>query len=106
MDTWLRIGQLVVSALGFLGLIWTIRQKTISDNRAEWWKRYTWATELAKQDDDQAFRLGMFHLRILLTSPLATKTERKIIQDLAVFYESGDNGGESEEADHDIQDER
>lgn len=42
----------------------------------------------------------------LLTSPLATKTERKIVQDLAVFYESGENGGEGEEADHDIQDER
>lgn len=103
LETWLRVGQLLVSILGFGGLIWTIRQKTISDNRAEWWKRYTWASELVQQDDDRSFRLGMHHLTILATSPLATKTEKRIIQQLAI-----EQGllGLGKEAGDDVQDDR
>lgn len=106
LDTWLRLGNLLVSLLGFGGLIWTIRQKTISDNRAEWWKRYTWATDLVREEDDRLFRLGTLHLGILLASPLATKTEQRIVQELAVFYESEENGEEEKEVEDDNQDDR
>lgn len=103
IDIWLRAGQLLVAVLGFSGLILTIHQKTVSDARAEWWKRYTWATDLIREKDDQSFQLGMFHLNILLESPLTTRTEKKIIQELAIVGSNEDNGGTDKEADDDFE---
>lgn len=80
VDIALRITQIAVAFLGFCAVVITIRQKTDSDNRAEWWKRYTWAIERMEQDTDSA----LLHLKVLSDSPLATKTEGRIIQDL--FY--------------------
>lgn len=104
IELWLRSGQLLVSLLGFFGLIWTIHQKTVSDDRAEWWKRYTWAADLIREGDDESFRLGILHLNILVTSPLSTRTEKKIIQELAVEGVSGDNGGTERRAADDYED--
>lgn len=103
IEIWLRLGQLLVALLGFFGLIWTIHQKTVSDNRAEWWKRYTWAADLIREADDDSFRLGILHLNILVTSPLSTRTEQKIIQELAVEGVSGDNRGTERRADDDYE---
>ncbi|MCQ4623649.1 hypothetical protein [Corynebacterium sp. CCUG 70398] len=75
----------------------------MSDARAEWWKRYTWATDLIREKDDQSFHLGMFHLNILLESPLTTRTEKKIIQELAIAGSNNDNGGTDKEADDDFE---
>ena len=101
IEIWLRSGQLLIALLGFFGLIWTIHQKTVSDDRAEWWKRYTWAADLIRKGDDEAFRLGILHLDILVTSPLSTRTEQKIIQKLAIEGTSADNRGNERRDDDD-----
>lgn len=97
LSNWFELGRLiasgvtaVVSIVGFIGVIWTIRQKTASDNRTEWWKRYTWAEEQLNGDYRQASR-GWIHLNILLDSDLATTTEIAIIEALSMELAEGDN---------------
>lgn len=47
MDTeaWLRLVQLIIAGGGLIAVILTLQQKTNSDNRSEWWRRFTWAVE-------------------------------------------------------------
>lgn len=102
MDTtdWIALGQLITAVLGIIGVIVTLRlntravrlsaqtlglnvdaqhHQTDCDNRAHWWERYTWAEELLHRRNRNLQELGWKHLKVLLTSPLATDTEQDII---------------------------
>lgn len=100
---WFELGRLIASALtvvvsivGFGGVVWSIRQKTLSDNRTEWWNRYIWVEEQFN-GDFRSQMLGWTHLEILLDSPLATSSEGTIIQALSLDAISGDNDEERDE---------
>lgn len=105
--------QLVISALGFLGVIVTIavntaavrlsartlqlnvaaqNQKTDADHSQQWWARYEWAQALRRDPDPKEQALGWAHLDILSVSPLATHTEQDFIQLMALHRMTGDNG--------------
>ncbi|MEJ4112260.1 hypothetical protein ACGE24_01130 [Corynebacterium kroppenstedtii] len=102
LTEWIDIAKCVVAVCGFIGLVVTVGQKIRSDNRAEWWKRYTWAVELTmRKDDDEAFHLGFVHLHLLYRSKLTTRTEKQIINELAIEQVSDNDGGQGREAAHD-----
>lgn len=107
-DNWISVLQLLVAIAAVSIAVVTISQKTKADGRAEWWKRYTWATErIAPSASSEDFDLGVFHLEVLSTTALATTTEKQIIQDLVIRYLIWDDGthsdhpDETEEVDHD-----
>ncbi|MBF0582446.1 MULTISPECIES: hypothetical protein [Corynebacterium] len=87
IDHWFKGIQIVITLGGFIAVLMSLRQKTNSDGRAEWWKRYTWAIERLDDDVDDA----LFHLGVLAESSLATKTEAQIVQDLLYKQEMRDN---------------
>lgn len=79
-EGWIRIGQLVVAALGFVAVIVTIRQKTRSDNRAKLWRRYTWATDKSLDEGIEHQLIGWVNLGELGRSMLRTRSEEEVIQ--------------------------
>ena len=100
---WVGLAPSAVGAVAAGAAWWTLRQKINSDNRAEWWKRYTWAVDLMDKDVNEA----TFHLETLAESPLATNAEAVIVQKLlsqSITSNNGDNtpteqeGQEDEEA--------
>lgn len=112
LSEWFELGRLVttiltalVSIVGFAGVVWTIRQRTESDNRSEWWSRYTWVEEQL-DGDYQKQMLGWKHMDILLDSPLATKSEGAIIHALSIEAAPRDDGDEQKEQDDDDDDQR
>ncbi|KQB83384.1 hypothetical protein [Corynebacterium oculi] len=85
-DVVIRLLQVLVAGVGLAiaqkGLRYTVRtlaQKTESDNRAEWWKRYTWAMEKVYDDREKVRATGWELMVFLSQSPLATHTEVEII---------------------------
>lgn len=107
MDTtdWIALGQLVTAVLGIIGVIVTLRlntravrlsaqtlglnvdaqhHQTDCDNRAHWWERYTWAEELRLSPVPARQELGWDHMPLLIASPLATSTEKLVIQLIAL----------------------
>lgn len=92
MDTeaWLRLVQLFIAAGGLVAVFLTLWQKWLSDNRTEWWKRFTRSVKnahspTATEDTCKAARI---ELRELYDGTLAGQTERRLIVD---FYEETDN---------------
>lgn len=71
-----------------------LAQKAESDNRAEWWKRYTWAMEKIYDEREEVTSTGWELLGFLSQSPLATDTEVEIINRLTM---PGSGDTESEE---------
>lgn len=86
-DVWFKGMQIIITLGGFIAVLISIHQKTNSDDRAEWWKRYTWAIERLDDDVDEA----LFHLGVLTESSLATETEAQLVQDLLYKQEMRDN---------------
>jgi hypothetical protein len=89
-DQWLRLVQIVVAAVGIFAAVVTLWQKKRADNRAEWWRRYTWATEQSFSKEPHESLVGWVNLDILSMSPLATSTEYEVIQTLSTKAE-GEN---------------
>ncbi|WPF66061.1 MULTISPECIES: hypothetical protein [unclassified Corynebacterium] len=90
-DVVVRLLQVLVAGVGLSiaqqGLRYTVRtlaQKTESDNRAEWWKRYTWAMEKVYDEREEVMVTGWELIDCLSQSPLATHTEVEIINFLIV----------------------
>lgn len=81
----------LAAIVAILGVRWTINQKDISDRRAEWWRRATWAIEHTESADDDKAKVGFLVLEELLDSDLATPTENAIISRLAVHVAEVDN---------------
>lgn len=89
---WIGVGQLIVAALGIIAVLVTIWQKIRSDNRAEWWRRYTWATEQSTARDIESRLVGWINLEILGYSRLLTSTEKALVKALAMDDKRWDNG--------------
>ncbi|MDK8450298.1 hypothetical protein [Corynebacterium mastitidis] len=90
-DAVIRLLQVVIAGVGLViaqrGLRNTVRvlvQKAESDNRAEWWKRYTWAMEKIYDEREEVTATGWELLGFLSQSPLATDTEVEIINRLVM----------------------
>lgn len=102
IDAGIKLTQLVIAVAGFVGLIWTIRQKTISDNRAEWWKRYTWSVENTVHTSDELQEVAWRNLEGLTQSALVTRTEAHLVQDLAIkLFQEHNEGLEQEGSEND-----
>lgn len=82
---WLKILQLAIPAVGLLLVMLTLQQKINSDNRAEWWKRFTWAVENIGNDNatDEVREAASIEIEELLNSKLAGKTESYLIDNLS-----------------------
>lgn len=94
---WLVAAPFVAAALALSGVALTIRQKERSERRAEWWKRVTWAIERTTDQDITVSRTAAATLGSLMDSPLATASERDLIEamalaDLPETEEDGDDG--------------
>ncbi|MDN8624798.1 MULTISPECIES: hypothetical protein [Corynebacterium] len=97
MDTeaWLRLVQLFIAAGGLVAVFHTLWQKWLSDNRAEWWKRFTWAVENANNETatNETRKAVDIELGDLYDSSLAGQTERELIDK---FYQSTHDCGASD----------
>ena len=92
MDTeaWLRLVQLIIAGGGLIAVILTLKQKTNSDNRSEWWRRFTWAVETVDNDKatEHCRRAAEIQLDCLSESPLASPSESELI---VLFYRQRPN---------------
>lgn len=92
VEEWIRVGQLFVAALGIVAVLVTIWQKMRSDNRAEWWRRYTWATDQTFDGREHVHLIGWVNLDLLGNSRLKTRTEEAVVDALALRTGRWDNG--------------
>ena len=85
LENWINLARLIVSIIGFIAVVVTIRQKTNSDNRSEWWERYTWAMDiyLQHQSAEDIRKIAKEHVEMMTQSELATKTEQAFIYEVA-----------------------
>ncbi|MHA7304101.1 hypothetical protein ACX80E_02475 [Arthrobacter sp. TMN-49] len=94
-DTFSSLGPIAV-ILGALvaGLVgWrTIRQRTISDARTEWWKRTQWAIEMAREKNPDARTLGFSILTLLAKSKLAAREELLLLDEALRILKNPTNG--------------
>lgn len=90
-DEWIKISQVVVAALGILGMLASYRQKLSSDNRTEWYRRYAQSTEWTFREEIEAKVIGWVNLRDLGFSSLTTSTETSLIKALAMDKGDEDN---------------
>ena len=80
-DIVLQAAQLVVALAGLIGLVVTIQQRTNSDNRSEWWKRYTWSIENIANDNERVRSAAWQNTKALYQSSLETLTDDNREQD-------------------------
>ncbi|WP_337447368.1 hypothetical protein [Corynebacterium pseudokroppenstedtii] len=94
-EAWLRLVQLFIVAGGLVAVFLTLWQKWLSDNRAEWWKRFTWAVENANNETSthETRKATGIELGDLYDSSLAGQTERELIDK---FYQSPHDCTESD----------
>lgn len=79
IDAWIRLSQVFAALFGIWMVSRTLNQKTDSDNRAEWWRRYTWAFEQSEnQESNRASVAGWLQLDQLTRSDIATSTEASL----------------------------
>ncbi len=82
------LGALVAGLVGWR----TIRQRTISDARTEWWKRTQWAIEMAREKDPDARTLGFSILTLLAKSKLAAREELLLLDEALRILKHPTNG--------------
>lgn len=87
----LQAAQLFVALAGLIGLVITIQQRTNSDNRSEWWKRYTWSIENIANENERVRSAAWQNTKALYQSSLITKTEKTLIAGLALESLTDDN---------------
>ncbi|MBC3186825.1 hypothetical protein H7347_09655 [Corynebacterium sp. zg-331] len=75
---------LVIAQRGLRNTTRSLVQKTESDNRTEWWKRYTWAMEKVYDRREEVTVMGWDAINVLSRSSLATQTEVEIINCLVM----------------------
>lgn len=94
-EAWLRLVQLFIVAGGLVAGFLTLWQKWLRVNRAEWWKRFTWAVENANNETatHEMRKVADIELGDLYDSSLAGQTERALIDK---FYQSPHDCTESD----------
>lgn len=93
-ELWIAIGVALATQLGVLVALWqkhlaemrAQRQQREQWARAEWWVRVQWAMEQARENDPLAREAGLWVLRGMATSDLATHEEREIIVQFVIAY--------------------
>lgn len=98
----LQAAQLFIALAGLIGLVATIQQRTHSDNRSEWWKRYTWSLENTTSDNPYVRESAWRNINVLYKSALITKTEKSLIAGIAYEFIDDDNGEQSRGGDNDV----
>ena len=88
---------LTAALAALYGVRSTVRQKELSDRRAEWWRRATWALDKTASGTEYDQLIGWQVLRCLLASELATPTESAIIEALADVVALADNEDDEQE---------
>lgn len=74
------IATLVVATVALHVGLRTIRQRDLADRRDQWWKRFVWATELARSADEVEQELGLDALELLAASHLAGPEELELLE--------------------------
>lgn len=96
---WLVAAPFLAAAMALTGVWLTMRQKERSERRAEWWRRVTWAIERTNDANITVSRMAGAILVSLMVSPLATESERDLIEAIALADlpgpEDDDNDGGS-----------
>lgn len=85
MNPWLQTGlSLAVGLLTAGGALVGVRLSVRGTNRAEWWRRFTWAADLALDDSPVKRVVGLKLLAKLAQSDLAQQDDYRLID---VFQE-------------------
>ncbi|MDK8845281.1 hypothetical protein QP888_01875 [Corynebacterium sp. MSK297] len=98
----LQAAQLVVALAGLIGLVATIQQRTHSDNRSEWWKRYTWPLENITSENLYVRESAWRNINVLNKSALIAKTEKSLIAGIAYEFIDDDNEEQRPGGDEDV----
>lgn len=98
----LQVAQLVVALAGLIRLVATIQQRAHSDNRSEWWKRYTWSLENITSDNLYVRESAWRNINVLNKSALITKTEKSLIAGIAYEFIDDDNEEQRSGGDEDV----
>lgn len=75
------VGALVALA----GVLLTLAQKWRNDRRDAWWKRTQWALDklMDANGDEEARAIALTALQYLQKTPLATDSDRELLDDVA-----------------------
>ncbi|MEZ5211049.1 hypothetical protein [Gordonia sp. (in: high G+C Gram-positive bacteria)] len=76
--------NLIAGLIAVGGVMFTIRQRTLADNRREWWARFEWALDATYSDLEDKRADGWRVVRTLAASEMMTRTEREIIDELSL----------------------
>ncbi|WP_417234328.1 hypothetical protein [Arthrobacter sp.] len=96
------IAVLVAALLATYVAIKTLKQRRVSDDRSEWWRRTQWALDKAVAGDGYEKLLGLDTLNVLSTSELAREEEwllidtawESVLPDELVPEDTGRKGGD------------
>lgn len=87
------LAALAAAVVALLGVKRQIRQKDHADRRAEWWRRFERAVEWTTSPDALLSETGYNALYTLIRSPLATRDETALAEQvaLALLAQTSDN---------------
>lgn len=71
---------LVVGVFGFGGLIASLIQRMNADSHAEWWERAAWAADHVIVGQSEGADVGLVVLEALQDSPLASASDRELLE--------------------------
>ncbi|MEC5192987.1 MULTISPECIES: hypothetical protein [unclassified Arthrobacter] len=74
------LAVLVSAAIAAVIGINTLKQKSVADNRAEWWKRAQWALDAVHSGNKKQAAVGLKVLRVLGESELAGAGELAVLE--------------------------
>lgn len=74
------LAVLIAAAVGAFMALRTLRQKSVADNRSEWWKRTQWALDAVHSGDPKRGKVGLKVLQVLGESELAGDGELAVLE--------------------------
>ncbi|HEX9086209.1 MAG TPA: hypothetical protein VF867_01625 [Arthrobacter sp.] len=74
------LAVLIAGAAGAFMAWRTLRQKSVADNRSEWWKRTQWALDAVYSGDPKRGKVGLKVLQVLGESELAGDGELAVLE--------------------------
>ncbi|MFI7588343.1 hypothetical protein ACIB24_14840 [Spongisporangium articulatum] len=96
------LAVLTAAIIALLGVGATVRQKSKTDRREQWWKRAEWSLDQIFHTDEARQRVGFAVLLVLADSRLATSEEFALLDAAAdVVIDSAEINEEDQDEDHD-----
>ncbi|TKV56847.1 hypothetical protein FDO65_18565 [Nakamurella flava] len=97
---WTPLATGLVAAVALLVGVLTVRQKSVSDRRAQWWERVQWAVEQTLHESEERRLIGVVVLTELIDTDQPTRDEVRIIDALAdvLLAESAQNEDHGDQA--------